>query len=126
MENVNGPPMDEKQNVKQLLKWKQRERDERNGNWTEDGQGAGGGTGRKERDGGDIEPNALNKASVMELMTGCVPLVTRSRYSRQPRTRVSFFLRSPSRFPREFDDDKTRVAFAPYPPDADNTREREI
>lgn len=33
MENVNGPPMDEKQNVKQLLKWKQRERDERNGNW---------------------------------------------------------------------------------------------
>lgn len=26
MENVNGPPMDEKQNVKQLLKWKQRER----------------------------------------------------------------------------------------------------
>lgn len=124
MENVNGPPMDEKQNVKQLLKWKQRERDERNGNWTEDGQGAGGGTGRKERDGGDIEPNALNKASVMELMTGCVPLVTRSRYSRQPRTRVSFLLRSPSRFPREFDDDKTRVA--PYPPDADNTREREI
>lgn len=124
MENVNGPPMDEKQSVKQLLKWKQRERDERNGNWTEDGQGAGGGTDRKERDGGDIEPNALNKASVMELMTGCVPLVTRSRYSRQPRTRVSFLLRSPSRFPREFDDDKTRVA--PYPPDADNTREREI
>lgn len=124
MENVNGPPMDEKQNVKQLLKWKQRER---RAEWElEDGQGAGGGTDRKERDGGDIEPNALNKASVMELMTGCVPLVTRSRYSRQPRTRVSFLLRSPSRFPREFDDDKTRVAFAPYPPDADNTREREI
>lgn len=77
MENVNGPPMDEKQNVKQLLKWKQRER---RAEWElEDGQGAGGGTGRKERDGGDIEPNALNKASVMELMTGCVPLVTRSR-----------------------------------------------
>lgn len=122
MENVNGPPMDEKQSVKQLLKWKQRER---RAEWElEDGQGAGGGTDRKERDGGDIEPNALNKASVMELMTGCVPLVTRSRYSRQPRTRVSFLLRSPSRFPREFDDDKTRVA--PYPPDADNTREREI
>lgn len=30
---------------------------------------------------GDIEPNASNKANVMELMTGCVPLtlVTRSR-----------------------------------------------
>lgn len=30
---------------------------------------------------GDIEPNASNKANIMELMTGCVPLtlVTRSR-----------------------------------------------
>lgn len=77
MENMNGPPMDEKQ---ELLEWKRRERRAE----LEDG-----GTGRKERDGGDIEPNALNKASVMELMTGCVPLVTRTR---QPRTRVSFFV----------------------------------
>lgn len=28
---------------------------------------------------GDIEPNALNKASVMELMTGCVPLALVTR-----------------------------------------------
>lgn len=30
---------------------------------------------------GDIEPNASNKANIMELMTGCVPLtlVTRAR-----------------------------------------------
>lgn len=52
-----------------------------------------GGTGRKERDGGDIEPNALNKASVMELMTGCVPLVTRTRhFSNHGRASRSSFL----------------------------------
>lgn len=78
---MNGPPIDardEKQAARQNVT-QQRER------WMEerelkDGQGAARGTGRKERDGGDIEPNALNKASVMELMTGCVPLafVTRA------------------------------------------------
>lgn len=78
----------------------ERER-ERRAEWElEDGQGAGGGTGRKERDGGDIEPNALNKASVMELMTGCVPLVTRTRAT-SPTTDARLVLRSPSRFPRE-------------------------
>lgn len=106
---------------------RQRER-ERRAEWElEDGQGAGGGTGRKERDGGDIEPNALNKASVMELMTGCVPLVTRSRTrATSPTTDARLVLRSPSRFPREFVTTNrwTRVAFPPYPPDADNTRER--
>lgn len=61
----------------------QRERGggERRKEWKlKDGQGAARGIGRRERDVGDIEPNALNKTSVMELMTGCVSLafVTRA------------------------------------------------
>lgn len=39
-----------------------------------DGQGAVVEEPAGRRGTGDIEPNALNKASVMELMTGCAPL----------------------------------------------------
>lgn len=42
---------------------------------------------------GDIEPNASNKANVMELMTGCVPLtlVTRARTALPSLASLVFF-----------------------------------
>lgn len=83
---MNGPPIDardEKQAARQNVTYRERERGggERRKEWKlKDGQGATRGIGRRERDVGDIEPNALNKTSVMELMTGCVSLafVTRA------------------------------------------------
>lgn len=56
----------------QRVRERARERNEERKRWTGNKGLLEDPAGR--RGTGDIEPNALNKASVMELMTGCVPL----------------------------------------------------